>query len=70
MLLFLLANTNRVLTRETIAEHLWGDDADQMDNFDFIYSHVKNLRKKLTEHGANDYLKAVYGVGYKFSALK
>ena len=68
LLLFLFINKNRVLTRETIAEHLWGDDADQMDNFDFIYSHVKNLRKKLNDHGANDYLKAVYGVGYKFSA--
>lgn len=70
LLLFFLANKNRVLTRETIAEHLWGDDADQMDNFDFIYSHIKNLRKKLTDNGAGDYLKAVYGVGYKFSPAK
>jgi len=68
LLLFFLANKNRVLTREAIAEHLWGDDADQMDSFDFIYSHIKNLRKKLTEQGAADYLKAVYGVGYKFLA--
>ncbi|MEZ4927470.1 MAG: response regulator transcription factor [Saprospiraceae bacterium] len=66
LLLFFLANKNRVLTREAIAEHLWGDDADQFDCFDFIYSHIKNLRKKLTENGAGDYLKAVYGVGYKF----
>ncbi len=70
LLLFFLANKNRVLTRETIAEHLWGDDADQMDSFDFIYSHIKNLRKKLTENGADDYLKAVYGVGYKFTTNK
>jgi len=70
LLLFFLANKNRVLTRETIAEHLWGDDADQMDSFDFIYSHIKNLRKKLTEKGADDYLKAVYGIGYKFSTNK
>lgn len=68
LFLFLFTNKNRVLTRETIAEHLWGDDADQMDSFDFIYSHIKNLRKKLSDHGAKDYLKAVYGVGYKFSA--
>ena len=68
LLLFLFTNKNRVLTRETIAEHLWGDDADQMDSFDFIYSHIKNLRKKLSDQGAHDYLKAVYGVGYKFSA--
>jgi len=68
LLLFFLANPNRVLSREAIAEHLWGDDADQMDRFDFIYSHIKNLRKKLTDGGASDYLKAVYGVGYKFTA--
>ena len=68
LLLFFLANKNRVLTRESIAEHLWGDDADQMDSFDFIYSHIKNLRKKLTDNGAEDHLKAVYGVGYKFMA--
>lgn len=68
LLLFFLANKNRVLTRESIAEHLWGDDADQMDSFDFIYSHIKNLRKKLTDKGAEDHLKAVYGVGYKFMA--
>ena len=70
LLLFFLANKNRVLPRETIAEHLWGDDADQMDNFDFIYSHIKNLRKKLTDNGAVDYLKAVYGVGYKFTNFR
>jgi len=70
LLLFFLANKNRVLPRETIAEHLWGDDADQMDNFDFIYSHIKNLRKKLTDNGAEDYLKAVYGVGYKFTNFR
>jgi DNA-binding response OmpR family regulator len=67
LLLFFLANKYRVLTREAIAEHLLGDDADQMDNFNFIYSHVKNLRKKLTEGGAGDYVQAVYGIGYKFT---
>ena len=67
LLLFFLANKGRVLSRETIAEHLLGDDADQMDNFDFIYSHIKNLRKKLMEAGAADYIRAVYGIGYKFT---
>jgi len=67
LLLYFLANQNRVLTKENIAEHLAGDHADTMDNFDFIYSHIKNLRKKLIKNGASDYLKAVYGVGYKFS---
>ena len=68
LLLYFIANRNRVLSKESIAEHLVGDDADSMDNFDFIYSHVKNLRKKLIQNGSTDYLKAVYGIGYKFSA--
>ena len=67
LLLYFLANKNRVLTKESIAEHLAGDHADTLDNFDFIYSHIKNLRRKLLQNGAEDYLKAVYGVGYKFT---
>lgn len=67
LLLYFLANKNRVLSRESIAEHLLGDDADQMDDFNFIYSHVKNLRKKLLDRGCGDYIRAVYGVGYKFT---
>ena len=67
LLVYLIANKNRVLTKESIAEHLWGDDADMMDNFDFIYTHIKNLRKKLMDKGAPDYLRSIYGVGYKFS---
>jgi DNA-binding response OmpR family regulator len=67
LLVFLIANKNRVLTKESIAEHLWGDDADMMDNFDFIYTHIKNLRKKLMDKGCPDYLRSLYGVGYKFS---
>lgn len=65
ILLFFSSNKGRVLTRESIAEHIWGDNMDLADSFDFIYSHIKNLRKKLTAKGANDYIKAVYGIGYK-----
>jgi DNA-binding response OmpR family regulator len=68
LLLYLISNQNKVLTKESIAEHLWGDHADIADSFDFIYSHIKNLRKKITDNGGNDYLKSVYGVGYKFVA--
>lgn len=68
LLLFFISNKNRVVTKESIAEHLWGDDMDMADSFDFIYSHVKNLRKKILDAGASDYLKSVYGIGYKFSA--
>ncbi len=66
ILLFFSSNPGRVLTRESIAEHIWGDNMDLADSFDFIYSHIKNLRKKITSKGATDPIKAVYGVGYKF----
>src|SRR5690554_1065331 len=62
ILLFFFSNPNRVLTRERIAEHIWGDNMDLADSFDFIYSHIKNLRKKLTTAGAADPIKAVYGI--------
>jgi DNA-binding response OmpR family regulator len=67
LLLYFLVNKNRVLSKNAIATHLWGDDADIIDNHDFIYTHVKNLRKKLIQHGAGDYIRSVYGMGYKFS---
>jgi DNA-binding response OmpR family regulator len=68
LLLFLVANKNRVVSKNAIAEHLTGDDAELLNNFDFIYAHIKNLKKKLSDAGSNDYLKSIYGLGYKFSA--
>ena len=68
ILLFFISNPNRVLTRETIAEHIWGDNMDLSDSYDFIYSHIKNLRKKIMDTGGENYIKAVYGIGYKLSA--
>ncbi len=62
---FFISNKGRVLSKEIIAEHLWGDDSDLLDNFDFIYVHINNLRKKLTAEGAK-YIKTAYGSGYKF----
>lgn len=67
LLLYFIINKNRVLTKQAIAEHLWGDDYDMIDNLDFIYTHIKNLRKKIQHHGGNDYLESVYGLGYKFT---
>ena len=67
LLLYLLANPGRVLTKEAIAEHLCGDAVDAADSFDFIYTHLKNLRKKLQEKGADNYIRTMYGVGYKLS---
>lgn len=65
LLVFFISNKGRVLSKEMIAEHLWGDDSDLLDNFDFIYVHINNLRKKLTAEGAK-YIKTAYGSGYKF----
>ena len=65
ILLFFFSNQGRVLTKETIAEHIWGDNMDLVDSFDFIYSHIKNIRKKITERGVKIPIKAVYGMGYK-----
>ena len=67
LLIYFLSNKNRVITKQSIAEHLWGDQADMFDSFDFVYQHIKNLRKKIMEAGAVDYLDTVYGLGYKFN---
>lgn len=69
LLLFFLSNPKRVLSRQALAEHIWGDNSDLADSFDFIYSHIKNLRKKIMATGAPDPIKAVYGIGYKLAAL-
>ncbi len=66
LLLYFITNKDRVLTKESIAEHLWGDSIDMVDNFDFIYTHMRNLRKKLKKLGAEDYMQTIYGLGYKF----
>jgi two-component system, OmpR family, response regulator ArlR len=68
LLLYFLTNKNRILSRQSIAEHLWGDYVDNLDNFDFVYQHVKNLRKKITQAGGEDYISTVYGVGYRFNS--
>lgn len=67
LLLYFIHNKNRVLSKESIAERLWGDDIALSGSYDFIYSHVKNLRKKLDTAGCTDYIQVVYGTGYKFT---
>jgi DNA-binding response OmpR family regulator len=64
---YLITNRNRVIPKDNLAEHLWGDYTDALNSFDFVYTHIKNLRKKLMEKGGQDYLKTIYGVGYKFT---
>lgn len=65
LLYYFISNPNRVLNKTTLVEAVWGDYADQADSLDFVYSQVKNLRKKLVTVGADVELKAVYGFGYK-----
>lgn len=65
ILSFFATNMNRLVTKEVLAEHVWGDNIDSADNFDFVYAQVKNLRKKLKDNNADVILENVYGVGYK-----
>jgi len=67
MLLYFVINKNRVLTKDAIAEHLWGDNIDLADNYDFIYTHLNNIRKKIKLKGGKNYIKTIYGMGYKFT---
>lgn len=66
LLLYFISNKNRVLTKESIAEHLWGDHTEFLDSLDFVYTHIKNLRRKMLDAGSDDYIQTVYGLGYKF----
>lgn len=68
LLLYLIVNKNRVLSRQSIATHLWGDYTDNLANFDFVYQHIKNLRKKISAANGADYIDTVYGLGYKFNS--
>ncbi len=66
LLLYLASNKNKVISKNAIAEHISGEEAEIFNNFDFLYAHVKNLKRKLSAAGAQDYIKAIYGMGYKF----
>ena len=66
LLLYFISNKDRILTKESICEYLWGDYADNAGSLDFVYTHIKNLRKKIIDLGGEDYIHTVYGVGSKF----
>jgi len=68
LLLYFINNKDRMLTRQAIAAHLWGDYTDNLDSVDFVYQHVKNLRKKIADAGGQDYISTVYGLGYKLDS--
>lgn len=66
LLVFLIGNKNRVVSKSAIAEHLSGEMADMLDNLNFVYTHIKNLKAKLAAAGCSDCIKTVYGMGYKW----
>lgn len=67
LLLFFISNHNQVITKNALAEHLSGDMADMLDNQDFIYAHIKNLKAKLSHAGCANYIKNLYGIGYRWN---
>lgn len=66
LLLLFIGNRNRVISKSALAEHLSGDVADMLDSYDFVYAHIKNLKKKLSDAGCENYIKTIYGTGYKW----
>ncbi|MFM2225630.1 MAG: hypothetical protein RJA07_1832 [Bacteroidota bacterium] len=67
ILLYFVVNKNRLVTKQALADHLLGAAGDELNSYDLIYSHIKNLRKKLIDAGATDYIKTIYAMGYKFT---
>lgn len=69
LLLYFMSNRSKVISKSALVTHIWGDHADMADSFDFVYTHMKNLRRKLVDAGCKDYFHSIYGVGYKFADL-
>jgi len=69
LFLFLAINKNRVISKNSISEHLLGSEINLFGNYDFLYTHIKNLKRKLTQAGAKDCIKSMYGSGYKLEVL-
>ncbi|MEO5564048.1 MAG: response regulator transcription factor [Chitinophagaceae bacterium] len=67
LLLYFISNQRRVITKDALVSHLWKQEMGSGENVDFIYTHIKNLRKKLQEKGAEDYIRSIYGMGYKLT---
>jgi len=66
LMLYFISNKGRVISKSALTDHLWGDASGMADNYDFIYTHIKNIRRKLLQAGSHDYIQSVYGIGYKF----
>lgn len=69
LLVYFITNKNRVLSQLAIVEHLWQDEIELVDSYTFLYTHIRNLRRKIQDAGCSNYLKSVYGIGYKWEDL-
>ncbi|QQD11541.1 response regulator transcription factor [Sphingobacterium sp. UDSM-2020] len=67
LLYYFIIRPTKLIQKNSLAESIWGDHIDQVDSLDFIYSQIKNLRKKLKDNHADIDIQAVYGIGYKLS---
>ena len=67
LLEYFIINSRRLITKQAIAEHVWGDEYESVSNYDFMYTHIKNLRRKLLDAGSGDYIKTEYRSGYRFT---
>jgi len=67
LLLYLVSNQGKVIPKNALMNHLWSEEMGYVESFDFIYTHIKNLRKKLQQQGCDDYIRSVYGIGYKLT---
>lgn len=68
LLLYLISNQGKVIPKNALMDHLWSEEMGYSESFDFVYTHIKNLRKKLQQSGSKDYIKSIYGIGYKLTA--
>lgn len=62
---YFINRPERLINKEILVESVWGDHISQINNYDFMYSQIKNLRKKLKEADSRIEIKAIYGFGYK-----
>jgi len=66
ILIYFISNKERVITKDSLVEYIWGDWTDAFDSLDFVYTHIRNLRKKIRQAGGKDYISTVYGIGYRW----
>ena len=67
ILLYFMQRPRHLVDKVVLAEAVWGDYADEVDNFQFLYAQIKNLRRKLVEADADIEIGSVYGFGYKLT---